>query len=48
VIAEVLDNLERTSGLGWPRQRCQVEEEAVVARGVQDNTRSSGGQSRKR
>jgi hypothetical protein len=32
VIAEVLDSLERTSGLGWPRRRCQMAEEAVVAR----------------
>jgi hypothetical protein len=32
VIAEVLDSLERTSGPGWPRRRCQVMEEAVVAR----------------
>jgi hypothetical protein len=32
VIVEVLDGLERTSGLGWPKRRCQVAEEAVVAR----------------
>jgi hypothetical protein len=32
VIAEALDNLERTSGSGWPRRRCQVVEEAVVVR----------------
>jgi hypothetical protein len=32
VIAEVLDSLERTSGLRWPRRRCHVAEEAVVAR----------------
>jgi hypothetical protein len=32
VIVEVLNGLERTSGLGWPKRRCQVAEEAVVAR----------------
>jgi hypothetical protein len=32
VIAELLDSLERTLGSGCPRRRCQVAEEAAVAR----------------
>jgi hypothetical protein len=27
---ELLDNLDDTSGPRWPRQRCQVVDEAVV------------------
>jgi hypothetical protein len=32
VIVGLLNNLERTSKLRWPWRRCQVAEEAAVAR----------------
>jgi hypothetical protein len=32
VIAKLRDDLERASGSGWLRRRCQVAEEAAIAR----------------
>jgi hypothetical protein len=32
VIAELLDSMEMTLELGWPRQRWQVAEKAAVAK----------------
>ena len=48
MIAELLDSLKRISGPGWPRQRCQVAEEAATTRVYGTTRGGSGGRGRKR
>ena len=35
-MAELLDNLDKTSGPGWPRRRCQVVDDTAAARACEE------------